>query len=570
MSRKRYFDSVPSVARKRWNFDKSHRVLTSMPIGKLVPVDIVEVLPGDTWTVKQHSLSRLASPLVRPIMDNVFLDSYSFFVPLRLCQDNLEDVFGDSSPSAYESPDLAEIAHIEFSPDDPGNLSFDLGSVWDYLGLPSGTSLAENPIRSGSYSALPPRAFALIWNEFFRNEAIDDEVLVQKGAYNSLLEMPNNQPWSATNYTGMLPPVSRYRDYFSTCLPAPQKGPSVLIPGIQGAPVGTGSIQTNVDDFPNDLLWSVVDNSSGTRTLRSPAAGPVGISRTTSDLAKSLQSTLSGGSFTSGANIVPRNLALDPNGESGYTIDALRTAFQLQKYLTRDSIYGSRYREYLYAAYGVASPDSRVQVPEFLSGSHERLSVSQVAATSTNSESDYPVGQFAGVIHSHSQKNNRFSKSFVEHGYVITVACIRYKHLYSQSVQPLWSRTSRMHFYDPLFQNLGQQAVPVNQVYASANFLNSQVPVLGYQEAWSDYRTILDRVSGQMRPYDGSLGIHWSLADVFDSQPSLLDLIHETDAPWRRVLPTYLTDPFIVDFYFETSVASTVSGFSMPGLVDHH
>ena len=196
--------NLPNVSRSRRKFDLSHRVATSLKVGKLTPIDIVEVLPGDTWDVTPKSLCRLAVPLVRPIMDSIYLDTYSFFVPLRICQDNLEGVFGSSAPTSYEAQSLANIASASF---DVGEIPVP-GSVLDYLGLPTslvGTS-SENPQLTGYYSLLPVRAFALIWNEFFRVETVDPEVFVYRGDDQGVDEVMNSSSWSASNYFGMLPP----------------------------------------------------------------------------------------------------------------------------------------------------------------------------------------------------------------------------------------------------------------------------------------------------------------------------------------------------------------------------
>lgn len=553
------FAELPSVYRPRRNFNLSHRVLTTMDVGKLTPIDIKEVLPGDTWSERVASLTRLTSSFIHPIMDNMFLDTYSFFVPLRLCQTDLEDVFGDSSPNAYAELDLSEIAY--FRP--PDGASIAPKSVGDYLGLPVG-SLSGIP----RVSALPFRAFALIWNEFFRNQTVDNEVNVLMGNLPAVSEVPNANAWSETNYTGMLPPVSRYKDYFSTAVVAPQKGPAVTIPGVANAPVVTSSSRQVSGSRPALTFADASDGSIPTDITDLKLV----VSGTRSSLF-GVDDSITG----SAPGLYPTNL-ITQSTDAG-TINALRTAFQMQKYLERDSIFGSRYIEYLYAAYGVYSPDARLQVPEFLSGSHNRITIQQqvITANGTNPEgtaqtSKYLPGNVAGYAQSMSSKDGRFSKSFTEHGYIITVGCIRYKHLYSQAVSRLWTRTEREHFYDPLFSNLGQQAIYKYELYGLTPLPNDgNPPILGYQEAWADYRTIFDRVTAGGRPgLTNGVGDYWSLADVFSSTPSLVDIVHETDAPIDRVVSVLSLDPFVVDFAFEDSVARVVTAFSIPGYADHH
>lgn len=545
MSKKRrYLDDLPGVKAPRANFNLSHRVATTMKPGLLHPIKVVEVLPGDTWTVDSAQLVKLVTPLVRPIMDDVYLDTYSFFVPLRLCMTDLEDVFGDSSPSAYESQDLVSIPSVTIQKDASGNLVPFAGTVWDYLGTVVDDVFPAARGFSQQYSVLPVRAFALIWNEYFRNQQIDQEVNVNLSSTASLnSEGPNNNPWSPTNYGGKLPPVRRYGDYFSTAMLAPQKGPAVKIP-IDGTPIVASN---DLVPLGNNLRFG---RSSGTQFL--------GLS----DGTVAVSSSQSG--FTPTDVVNSSNLVLGESNDG--TINALRTAFQLQKYLERDAFYGSRYREYLYASFGVVSQDARVQVPEFLGGTHNRLQISQIMSTATTT--DVAQGQFSGQISSLSEKNLRFSKSIPEHGYIITVACIRYKHLYSQAVQKLWFRFRREDFYDRLFSNLGQKAINVSELIGASGFN----PVFGYQENFAEYRTIFDSVTGQMRPMEGNTGQYWSLADRFDDVPTLSDVVHEQTDSFDRVLAatTSTVDPFIVDFNFRCSVARVVSPYSMPGYADHH
>lgn len=554
--RRRYFDDLPGVKAPRANFNLSHRVATTMKPGLLHPIKVVEVLPGDTWTVDSAQLVKLVTPLVRPIMDDVYLDTYSFFVPLRLCYDKLEDVFGDSAPSAYESQDLAVIPSFNVTYDASGsssNLPLS-GTVYDYLGSITDTVSLGSRDFIQAYSVLPARAFALVWNEYFRNQQIDQEVAVNLSGVASASEMPSNDAWSPTSYGGKLPPVRRYGDYFSTAMLAPQKGPAVKIP-ISGTPL-----------VASEQLFPLGDSLKVGNGGTIPSSYPIGVQ------SSGVVAPFYSGSIESPSYMDPVNSLNLVTGEAtDGTINALRTAFQLQKYLERDAFYGSRYREYLYASYGVISQDARVQVPEFLGGTHNRLQISQIMSTA--STDTVAQGQFAGQISSLSEKNLRFSKSIPEHGYIITVAAIRYKHLYSQAVQKLWFRFRREDFYDKLFSNLGQKAIGIEELVGmNLNSADKVSRILGYQENFAEYRTVFDSVTGQMRPTDGNTGQYWSLADRFDKLPSLSDVVHEQTDSFDRVLAatTASVDPFIVDFNFRCSVARVVSPYSMPGYADHH
>lgn len=566
--RRKYFDDLPGVKSPRANFNLSHRVATTMRPGLLHPIDLVEVLPGDTWSVDSAQLVKLSVPLVRPIMDDVYLDTYSFFVPLRLCFNQLEDVFGNSNPSSYSEVELVTIPKFLASAimPTPPAVTFDnvpeTGTVYDYLGMPTKTVLSDMVTDVGNsvdafYSPLPARAFALVWNEYFRNQQVDQEVNVNLAGTVADYETPNTGDWNAGNYGGQLPPVRRYGDYFSSCMLAPQKGPAVKIPGLSSLRIDTVSDINS--SFSSPLRFGTKDTSSvqSSGLYTNNSGGVMGVSTSNPG---------------SGVLVQSSNLVI-PETDDG-TINALRTAFQLQKYLERDAFMGSRYREYLYASYGVISQDARLQVPEFLGGTHNRLQVSQIMSTA--STDSVAQGQFSGQISSLSEKNLRFSKSIPEHGYIITVACIRYKHLYSQAVKKLWFRFDREDFYDRLFSNLGQKAirynefsgfdVPVSSASASSN------SVFGYQENYAEYRTILDSVTGQMRPQSGNIGQYWSLADIYDKVPALSDIVHEQTDSFDRVLSVLPANqhPFIVDWNFRCSVARVVSPYSMPGFADHH
>lgn len=572
MAKRRYFDDLPGVKAPRANFNLSHRVATTMSPGLLHPIDLVEVLPGDTWTVDSAQLVKLSVPFVRPIMDDVYLDTYSFFIPLRLCYNQLEDVFGNSNPSSYTETELASIPKFQAvanMPTPPG-VHFEnvpeTGTVYDYLGMPTQTVLKDIVSDAGNamdayYSPLPARAFALVWNEYFRNQQVDQEVNVNLGSAVTASEKPNTDGWSPSNYGGELPPVRRYGDYFSTAMLAPQKGPAVKIP-IAGTPLSTvnGVVVPSVSSYPYpiQLMSSTTDGATD---------GALYFSGSSKEIVKEVMGSLPSGETE---NFVNSNLVVGEPTDG--TINALRTAFQLQKYLERDAFYGTRYREYLYASYGVVSQDARLQVPEFLGGTHNRLQISQIMSTANTDT--VAQGQFSGQISSLSEKNLRFSKSIPEHGYILTVACIRYKHLYSQAVKKLWFRFDREDFYDKLFSNLGQKAIRYNELTGfDVGVSGSGLPrIFGYQENFAEYRTILDSVTGQMRPQSGNLGQYWSLADVYNKLPAVSDIAHEESNSFERVLTTLpeKQHPFIVDFNFRCSVARVVSPYSMPGFADHH
>lgn len=563
------FGQLPDVYRKRYPFPAHWRHSTTAPVGKLVPLPPKEVLPGSTWSINMSDLVQLSSTFIRPIMDDVYIDTYAFFVPLRILYDDFEKVFGNPSPSQYTSPSFALLPRMEGNEGSGGFvLNVPVGTVLDHLGLPTFADLAGS-----QYSALPARANAFIWNEFFANQNVDQQVSFNKDL-DTDGENPNSLPWSPTNYTGQLPPVSRFMDYFSTLQLSPQKGPAVRIPGfVSDFPVFATSSSNSLNNIGVSATSLGFYNATPSIDVNNKALGLFGSGNSFVTKAGT-QETIQ----DSGARLIVNNLHAFPNFQSDATISSLRTAFQIQKYYERDAVFGSRYREYLYASYGVTSDDASLQIPQFLAHGHHRLDITSVASTSDAVSGDsqtYPVGQFAGSSRT-AGKQLSFTKSFTEHGYLFFCFAIRYKHLYSQGIDKLWKRYSRTDFYDPLFANISQQAVMLDELWGEA-VSGSTMPndfVLGYQDAWSEYRTFQSSVSGQMRPNPTSdgLGKYWSLADFYTAQPSLSDLIHETQEPWDRVLSvsTSVQDPFIIDFDFKGVVSMVVPYSSIPGYADHH
>lgn len=510
-------------------------------------------------------------------MDDIDIDLFAWFVPLRLTYNKTENVFGDPRPSAYTSPQFSSLPVFPAQGSEPVQ-SVTTGSVLDHMGLPT-----YGQIQSTVYTVTRPRAFALCWDEFVRNENIDNQMVVQTGE-TQLSEVINSNEWSPTNYTGMLPSVTRYNDYFSTCLLAPQKGPAVRIPGfIADMPVGTSISDNSPAGQPLRLRGFIGSEDSGGNFVANQARSLAFIPRSSgnSSIGQVELKPYDGSSDSLSNSVEPINLRAFSSDVADATINNLRTAFQFQKYYERDAVYGSRYREYIYAAYAVETDDASLQIPQFIAHGHHRMNVTAVASTSDAVSGDnqsYPVGQYAGTSRTFNANTLKFTKSFTEHGYVIMAFCIRYRHLYSQGIHKGWKRRNRQDFYDPLFANLGMQAVMLDELDAEYNYISTPPQpspasvVLGYQDAWAEYRHMQSSVSGQMRPQAGNLGAVWSLADYFTSQPSLLDVIHETSEPFDRVLSVDTTkqDPFIIDFKFSGVCSQVVPYYSMPGYVDHH
>lgn len=562
MSKSQYtFSAVPTVKHSRSRFDLGHEVKTTMSVGKLYPIDCLEVLPGDTFKVNINALLRISSAFLRPVMDNAYMDVYSFFVPLRLCYNRLEETFGENKQGPWASNNLPAI------PTTDENYIVIEGTVADYLGLPVGQ------MPSG-LSILPFRAFALIWDRWFRNENTVAPMQVQLGEFNSN-ERFNSSPWGPNNYTGQLPYVGKRKDYFTACLPAPQKGGAVTLNLGNSAPVRNSGTTANLFSpiwygSSNQILSS--GDPSHPRMLGvSPSTGPYAGQGT------SLYGfpSVTGAIDANGGGESSLSLIADLSAVTGFNINDLRFAFQLQKRLERDARSGTRYYEYIQAAFNVSNPDARMQIPEFLAGKRIPINVQSVAQTNTQQEDEdgavqSPLASLGAT--SISSLRGRYVKSFTEHGYIITVACIRVNHTYQQGINRMYFRATRDDFYDPLFSTLGEQPVYSQQLFASSsNGLKQNV--FGYNEYGAEYRYQPNIVTGQMRSNNSAKLDIWHFADVYQNAPVLgEEFTNETPQFFDRTVavPSTSQDNFIVDFYFDTLAYRCMPMYSIPGLIDHH
>lgn len=541
MARGHSLQNVPVPRFPRARFNLSHSVTTSMDVGTLYPIDWQEVIPGDVFKCRAFDVSRVTSSFLKPVMDNLFLDVYHFFVPHRLVYDDFEKVFGNPNPSAYTDNELEEIPM--------GYGSVDAGSVGDYLGLPIGAIS-----QADSVSLLPFRSFALIYDKYFRNENTTDEIYIQKKGF-SLSELFGNLPFGPNSYCGKLPKVNKYKDYFTSCVPNPQKGAPVTFN------LGTrADIRTSTNRLISGAQEPVrfANGVSGSMSLGNHSA-VFGVGASLGFDAADFSGVL-------GAGVYPVNLYADLANANAISVDDLRLAFAYQKMLERDAIYGSRYNEYLYGHFGVHVPDAYIQFPQYLGGGRTPLNIVQVAQTSQGTE-ESPLGN----VGAYSWTNGRtgYARKFKEHGIIMTVACLRYRHTYQQGIAKKWRRKVREDFYDPLFATIGQQPVYATELYAQA----SPQTVFGYREAWSELRSIPNTISGEMRSAaTNSLDI-WHFADFYSAAPTLSQsFTEETPAYVDRTLsvPSSSQDNFILNFYFDMSAVRKMPVYSMPSLIDHH
>ena len=528
----------------RSTFDRSASVKTSFNAGDIVPFFCEEVLPGDTFNVRSSKVVRMQT-LLTPLMDNVYLDTYYFFVPNRFVWSHWKEFNGENTESAW-------IPQTEYSvPQITAPVGgWDVGTLADYFGLPT-------KVAGISVSALPFRAYALVMNEWFRDQNLQDPLVVPID--DATVQGVNTGTFVTDVAKGGKPYIAaKYHDYFTSCLPSPQKGPDVTL---SVASQGDLPVQTKSDvhTFGTDFLkWSQYASDVRPLSIMSGSGNVV-----MGDHVGSVDSATSGG-FT--------NLwAINSGNAIVATINQLRMAFQIQKLYERDARGGTRYIEVLKSHFGVTSPDARLQRPEYLGGNRVPINVNQVVQQSgTGAGADTPQGTVVGMSQT-TDTNHDFIKSFTEHGYIIGVMVARYDHTYQQGIERHWSRKTRFDYYWPVFANIGEQAVLNKEIYAQGNAKDDEV--FGYQEAWSDYRYKPNRVTGEMRStYEKSLDV-WHLADDYTSLPSLSDSwIREDKNTIDRVLAvsSSLANQFFADIYIQNRATRPMPMYSIPGLIDHH
>lgn len=591
------FGSLPMIRASRSRFDLSQSIKTSGNVGKLYPFFCQEVYPGDTFKIKSTIMSRLATSYLRPVMDNLFLDQYFFFVPSRLVYDKWAQVFGENKSGKWANITPPSVPTFQ-NGGDVGNVALH-DNVCAYINLPVGQDLGAN-VRD--ISVLPYRAFALIYDEWFRDENNVQPMQIQKGDATAS-EQLNNDAWSSNNYLGKCPSVAKFHDYFTTCLPTPQKGdpveigtvslPERILP-VSGVDLGSNAdgAKTSPAMFPNKAhITELLKNAGygdtvGTHSMFS--TGNIALSDFPSrDIFSADGRNLGtiGGSNLQGAlagdkdnNIAPvgsllgfTNLAAyDPGVALGAaTVNDLRYAFQLQKMLEKDARGGTRYREYILSHFGVSVADARVQVPEFLGGKRSPLNVQQVAQTSQNTEAS-PLASLGAYSLSFGKAG--FSKGFTEHGFIIGCMCLRYHHTYQQGVERYAFRKQRLDFYDPVFANIGEQPVYKKELFASAGADD----VFGYQEAWADLRYRPSRVSGQLASKSTNTMDIYHFGDEYANAPTLSEgFINETDSNFARTVAIDDTvqtdsDQFVFDIYVQNDAIRELPVYSVPSLIDHH
>ena len=499
------FSRVPKADIQRSVFNRDHGLKTTFDAGYLVPIFYDEALPGDTFMLKTTGFGRLATP-VNPFMDNLYVETFFFAVPYRLIWDNWEKFCGQQD-NPDDSTDYL-VPTVTVNPTEQ--------SLWDYMGIPTGNSLTFNNFAG--------RAYNLIWNEWFRDQNLQDSVTVDKG----------DGPDTASNYT--LLKRGKRHDYFTSCLPWPQKGDAVALP-------------------LGDKAFMQTDQTSGTAYVQDSAGDMRRMNTSGSHL--SIGGTATG--------VESSRLYADLSDATAATINELREAFQIQKLYERDARGGTRYTEIVQSHFGVTSPDARLQRPEYLGGGKDRINVNPIAQTSST-DTTTPQGNMSAFATT-GFNGHGFSKSFTEHSVVIGMACVFADLNYQQGLHRNFSRQTRWDFYWPALAHIGEQAVLNKEIYATGGADDDNV--FGYQERFAEYRYKPSQVTGKMRSSSATSLDNWHLAQEFSALPVLNSSFIEENPPVDRVIAVTSEPHMLMDMHFDLKCARPMPTYSVPGLIDH-
>ena len=516
--------SFPQADIQRSKFNRSHGLKTTFDCDKLVPIFLDEVLPGDTHKLNANLFARLATP-INPIMDNMYLDTFYFFVPMRLVWDNYDKFFG-----AQDNPGDS-IDYLMPKVTSMSGAATGVGSISDYFGIPINKTYNST---TSQVNALPFRAYWLIYDEWFRDQNLQNssDVII-------------NDTGGVANSTWWLPATRGKRhDYFTSCLPFAQKGNDVYVPLGDKAYVGIeGTDNTHITAFHTPAgqsqRWGFLKNANDGDTTDHEIRG-----------------------LNTDEN---RKLYADLAQATSATINDWRQAFQIQRFLERDARGGTRYTEKVKAHFGVTSPDARLQRPEYLGGSSAPINIHPVAQQSST-DATSPQGNLSafGTV---SETRSGFTKSFTEHGYIIGLANVRADLTYQQGLDKLWSRETQYDFYFPTFAHLGEQAVLNKEIYVSGTSVDEEV--FGYQERYAEYKYKRSQLSGLFRSdASGSLDA-WHLSQDFANTPTLGDEFIKSNTPLDRCIAVPSEPHFIMDAYFDYTSIRPMPVFSPPGMIDH-
>lgn len=499
----RHFNQIPEMKASRTRFNRDQTILTTFDSGKLIPFYVDEVLPGDTFNVNTAAIIRMSTPKY-PVMDDAFIDFYYFYCPDRILWDNFKQFMGEIEETPWMPTKTYKVPKIKINGTKESGLPYE-ASILDYMGVPTKVK--------GKFevNALPIRAYVKIWNEFFRDENVDNAAVIKTDDADVTYEDSSTDEIDGVLKLaykgGRCLPVNKFHDYFTSCLPYPQRGPAVPMPMTGNAPLKLGNIDGKPDpsletgNGPQMVLGaSQNQNIPGTLTYAKLGNQKV------MEFTGKKENEIGAGGF----------LYTDLSAVTAATINDLRKAVAVQQYYEALARGGSRYREQVQALWNVVISDKTVQIPEYLGGGRYHININQIVQTAENDKS--PLGE-TGAMSVTPINESSFTKSFEEHGFVIGVCCVRHNRSYQQGLERFWSREDRLDYYVPQFANLGEQPVKKKEIMLTGEATDEET--FGYQEAWADYRMKPNRVSGLMRSNATGTLDFWHYADDYSTVPTL-------------------------------------------------
>lgn len=560
------YGTVPKMRLPRSLFPMPSSHKTTASVGRLFPFYCARVLPGDTFKMDSAVVARVTSSFIRPVMDNLFIDMRYFYVPERILWDRLVELYGENPDGPwFNSAELSIPAVLNCLPADVSSTAKYKGTLADYFGdIAPGMKYDVSRPR---VSQMPYRAFAKIYNDWYHSEAVGTQVVYKGGILDAGGQSCNSDDWSPSNIFGKCPNVYKVHDRFTSALPAPQKGDPVSIGLTGNAPVLPSSALTPPTTEP--IQWRPAVNGvqwpSGKNIFL--GVGALASQQLNADGVYYVPASGSTGDFNIGNSYQPSNLWANLSDVSAVNVNDLRLAFQTQRLLEISAYAGTRFTEVLQSLYGVTPGDSRLQLSEFLGGARVPISVQQVASTNMGSgENDDQLAQLGAYSLSYGRA--RFNKGFVEPGWVIGVACIRYFHTYQQGIDPTHQQLTRLQQYNPLFVHIGMQPVYTSELYGNVD----PDQIFGYQFVYDEYRSQANRISGGLRStLPESLDV-WHFGDLYANAPTLnTSFLEETPDFVDRTLtvPSTTEDQFILDFGFKLQAIRPLPTFGTPRLIDH-
>lgn len=547
-----HFYQIPEMKASRTRFNRDQTILTTFDSGKLIPFYVDEVLPGDTFSVDTAAIIRMSTPKY-PVMDDAFIDFYYFYCPNRILWDNFKHFMGEIEATPWMPSKEYTVPQIKIKGTDAAPKPNER-SILDYMGVPTKIK------KEFSINALPIRAYVKIWNEFFRDENVDNTAVLKTDDANVDYEF-GKEDWvqEAENNAykgGNLLPVNKFHDYFTSCLPYPQRGPAVPVPMTGNAPVRLG------DPFGTYLEYGGPVEMVLSEKAGQNVPGTVIYGNHTGKPNEKKQMSFTGVEKTSGELGAGGWMYTDLSEVSSTTINDLRKAVAVQQYYEALSRGGSRYREQVQALWNVVISDKTVQVPEYLGGGRYHVNINQIVQTASNDMS--PLGE-TGAMSVTPVNESSFTKSFEEHGFVIGVCCVRHNRSYQQGLERFWSRSDRLDYYVPQFANLGEQPVKKKEIMLTGTATDEET--FGYQEAWADYRMKPNRVSGLMRSNATGTLDFWHYADNYNTVPTLSqDWMEEGKTEIARTLIVQDEPQFFGAIRIANKTTRRMPLYSVPGL----